>query len=360
MLTELEVVPYLLHRGLLHAADVVAGDVQVASSARRNSNFVVRSRRGPAYVLKQGLGAARSATIEHEAAIYAGLCCRAGLARHLPRYHGYDPERHILSLELVGDGRTLREHAARRAGCPPALAARLGEALAHLHSQSPAGVDAPPSRAPWVLEIHRPDLAFYRELSAANLRVIEIVQQYADFGRLLDALRAGWRASCLIHGDLKWDNVLVATGPSGRHVPRPVLVDWEMAALGDPAWDVGVLLGEFLAFWLLSIPLTGETPPERATELARYPLAELRPALRAFWAAYRQARAPCAAGDELERAVRYGAAWLLQTAIERTQLAIQVPGALIVMLQLSLNLLQDPRNAADQLLGLPIDPGSAT
>ena len=38
---------------------------------------------------------------------------------------------------------------------------------------------------------------------------------------------------------MKWDNVVVSAG-------RTVLVDWEMAGLGDPAWDLGCLLAEHL------------------------------------------------------------------------------------------------------------------
>jgi hypothetical protein len=146
-----------------------------------------------------------------------------------------------------------------------------------------------------------------------------------------------------------------------RRAPRPVLVDWELSALGDPCWDVGILLGEFLSFWLLSIPITGETPPERFPELARYPLDAMRPAINAFWTTYRQRRALDArdADTELERAVRYCAAWLLQTAFERTVPAIQLTGTIVVMLQLSLNLLLNPGGGALQLLGLPLPPADA-
>jgi aminoglycoside phosphotransferase (APT) family kinase protein len=46
---------------------------------------------------------------------------------------------------------------------------------------------------------------------------------------------------CLVNHDLKWDNV-VLTGPA----QQPVLLDWELAGLGDPAWDLGCLLAEHL------------------------------------------------------------------------------------------------------------------
>jgi hypothetical protein len=50
-------------------------------------------------------------------------------------------------------------------------------------------------------------------------------------------------AGCLVNHDLKWDNVVLTGSPDA---PRPVLLDWELAGLGDPAWDLGCLLAEHL------------------------------------------------------------------------------------------------------------------
>lgn len=55
----------------------------------------------------------------------------------------------------------------------------------------------------------------------------------------LRAARARWRGLCLIHADLKHDNLLVEEAPEGRLSVR--VVDWEMARVGDPAWDVAAL-----------------------------------------------------------------------------------------------------------------------
>jgi hypothetical protein len=46
---------------------------------------------------------------------------------------------------------------------------------------------------------------------------------------------------CLVNQDLKWDNIVLRQSLGGV---RPVLLDWELAGLGDPAWDLGCLLAE--------------------------------------------------------------------------------------------------------------------
>jgi aminoglycoside phosphotransferase (APT) family kinase protein len=47
----------------------------------------------------------------------------------------------------------------------------------------------------------------------------------------------------LVHGDAKLDNAIFATRPPARLV---ALVDWEMATLGDPLADLGLLCGTYI------------------------------------------------------------------------------------------------------------------
>jgi len=141
-------------------------------------------------------------------------------------------------------------------------------------------------------------------------------------------------------------------------VRRPLLlkiVDWELADLGDPCWDIGSVFSNYLSHWLLSIPITGEVPPERFMELARYPLERMQPALRACWQAYmRRSKLDPAHTDRwLVRATIYAAARLIQTAFEHLQMAAHLIGNIVCLVQLSLNILRQPQAAAE-LLGLPL------
>ncbi|MFQ6114058.1 MAG: hypothetical protein ACE5NG_08195 [bacterium] len=70
MLTQLEIVPYLLRRALINPDSIVFGDLIVVDASRRNRNFKVMSERGPCYLLKQGVGQEGIATVAHEASVY--------------------------------------------------------------------------------------------------------------------------------------------------------------------------------------------------------------------------------------------------------------------------------------------------
>ena len=74
----------------------------------------------------------------------------------------------------------------------------------------------------------------------ATAQLAQLLGAVSDAGVIagLRAARARWSRLCLVHGDLKHDNVLVCGAGGDRLV---VLVDWEMARLGDPAWDLAAL-----------------------------------------------------------------------------------------------------------------------
>lgn len=357
LLRHSEVVPFLLRRKLLHPATVVAGDLTVADASRRNRNFRVVSGRGPSYLLKQGIGPGGARTVGHEATAYRVLHADPALVamkRYLPACHGFDAERGILTLELLRHAESLRDYHVRRQRFPTSLAKQLGDALGVLHRASPAGIDPRGvGRPAWVLSVHHPDVSLFRDASAANLQLIKLLQGAGEFCRLLDDLRAGWTNDALIHGDVKADNVVAfAPNDSGRKT-RLALVDWEMAGRGDACWDVGSVFGEYLATWLLSMPMTGEAAPERFVELARYPLEAIQPAIRAFWHAYvrRMGFDAATSHRRLTRSVPYAAARLVQTCYESSQTSLHLMGTTRCMLQLSLNVLQRPLEAIVYLLG---------
>jgi|SRR5580704_2023733 hypothetical protein len=383
MLTQERVAGYLLERGLLAPAAVLDDELTVRDASSRNRNYRVQTRDGSGYVLKQGVGPDTQATIANEAAVYHRLALGdVQLSGLLPRFGGYDPDEGLLVLELVRGAEDLHtHHLGGSFSASPAAA--VGRALGLLHSRtgplvgevtapaasasaapapaaatppSPvsAATPAPWTPAPWVLSLHRPDASVFRDVSAAGLELIRIVQRTEGFGELLDGLRARWAPSSLIHGDVKWSNVLVVGAGTPQESVK--LIDWESAMVGDPSWDVGSALSQYLSFWLFSIPLTGGEAPERFPELAAYPLDAMKPALGACWVAY--ADAAGIAGSEVEqqltRAVEMAAARLVQVAFEASQEQQQLASSVVLHLQLAHNLLARPREAPAELLGIRV------
>jgi thiamine kinase-like enzyme len=365
MLTHPDVALYLLQHELISAKCIVEGDLIMADTSRRNHNFKVSSKGSPCYLLKQGIGPDGIATVAHEADVYQFLQVDSrndGLQHYLPRYYGYDPKDHILILELVPDAQDMHEYHARHGRFSTILATAIGNAMSKLHAPTLVeGLSDEDSyrfsgRPHWILSIDRPSLRIFRDVSNANLQLIRIVQQSSEFRQMLDELRQGWRTETLIHHDIKWDNCIVFAGSNSRRKTKLKIVDWEFACLGDPCWDAGSIFSNYLSFWLLSIPITGEEPPERFLELSWYPLERMQPAIRSFWQAYvRGMELDDATSTQwLLRAVKYAGARLIQTAFEQMQMSMQLTGNAVCLLQLSLNIMWRPQEAIVQLLGIPL------
>jgi hypothetical protein len=370
MLHQSEVALYLLQREYISGASITDGDLQVMDVSRHNRNFKVISQRGPSYLLKQGASRTDGrSTLAYESDIYQRLSAvweKHSLAPYLPRHYGYDPDHDILILELVGDVLSFQEHHARYLRFSALRAAALGQALSEFHRLASSAAAREqlrdlPIRTPFALSLHRPTIELFRDVSAANLQLIRIVQNTPEFPESLERLQQGWRVDGLIHNDLKWDNCLTASHSVSRVAPSLKIFDWEFAGLGDSGWDVGAIFSNYLSFWLSTIPVTGEDPPDRFLDLARCPLGRMQPAIRSYWESYSRAMGfdRAKAEEVLLRAIRYAAARLIQTGFEQMQRSVRLTGNVVCLLQLSLNMLRKPYEAIAHLAGISLQGGVA-
>ncbi|HEX4963160.1 MAG TPA: phosphotransferase [Thermoanaerobaculia bacterium] len=358
-MTKNDLVHYLLERGLLDHRAVVDGDVMVVEGARRHHNYSVIRHQGTGLFVKQMQPdqAFSAQTLQKEAACYVMMESDPALAEiHalMPRFRAYDPDRHLLVLELIGGGENLSELHRRLNGFPQDVAQRVGELLARYHEASMRELLPRVNTAifqgqpPWILSFHLVSRGSMQNLSAANGQFVTILQSYPDFGQALDRLRAGWRRNALVHGDMKFDNVVVRAAQTPEQTLH--VVDWELADVGDSAWDAASILQAYLSWWISTLP---RVPGNDANDAAQYPLETIQPAIRAFWDAYVSARGLSArdADLELERAVSYAGARMLQTVYEAMAWAPALTQHAVWQVQACINILKQPRAAATDLLG---------
>ncbi|HEX7104069.1 MAG TPA: phosphotransferase [Nitrolancea sp.] len=359
-LTEQTAITFLCEKGLLDPRAIVDGQLTVQRVSRRNLSFRITTTLGQNFFVKHGLGDERATSVAREAAILRAVDAAPHtdrLRRFLPRVRDWDEERQILVFDLVPEARSLVEHYRQTGRWSLALARQAATALRLLHSWQPdsAVVDVGDGRPPGILSIHRPDRALLSRMTGGSLEIIKIIQASPQIVTGFDELRDAWSPSALIHGDIKWDNVVVLPTESNDSA-RLQLVDWEMARLGDPLWDVGSYLSQYLDRWIMSIPAAGNSALAQA-RAAGVPLPRLQPAMQHFWERYtdgvgldRGNRAVA-----LERVVRYAAARLVQTAIEGEYQSAVLSNTGVLRLQVAQNMLQRPTVAATSLLGLDRD-----
>ena len=360
-LGQADVVPYLVDTGLIERSAVVHGRLKVTDASRRNLVHAVTSDGLPTYVVKQPRqagdpGVAREAAVLRHLGALGG---EHGLRDVLPVLVAYDERRELLVLEGPPGGQDLREHHARgRFSMLPARAAGQALALLHLLPADAVGVRPAGLDPAWPLSWHRPRVQHLFELSAGGVALLRLVQGSRDLCDALDDLRETWRPQSVIHGDVRWENCVAVPAPAARRRTRVLMVDWEMAGPGDPCLDVGAFLAEYLAAWVNSIPIVDSRDPARMLRHALSPLNRMQPALARFWAAYVTTSREHARERSLTRVVRFAAVRLLHAAVEQARDAGELRARTVCVLQLGLNLLRRPDEAAAHVLGLASDAGN--
>ena len=342
---------YLLSRGLVSYDSIVEGALIITDASHRNRSFRVRRGTHPSYFVKQirDWDPISISGWDHENVCYR----RLSTSNFMPKHYLSDHNSRIFVFELISESETLSEFHRRQAGSSPGVGFRQGAVLAELH-RSTQGSETP-GKVPWILSVQETNPAWFDSLSPANARLLEIVQGYPEYCELLNELRQEWDPSCLIHGDVKWDNILIRSAESVS--PELYLVDWEMSIFGDPCWDIGAVFQAYINFWLYSMPFHETMNSDLLVIRAKRPLNQLQTAIREFWNGYTSEMKfdSCTSRMMLSRSIRCSAARMIQSAYEMMHMQQAMPPVGGAMLQTSFNILTRPADAIQSLLGLDYD-----
>jgi Ser/Thr protein kinase RdoA (MazF antagonist) len=326
---------YLLDRGLVSPTAILRADVAVVDQSMSHRAFRVDVGGRPRLFLKAAdrLGT-EGRDLSVEVAVYRLATTSRPLARTLPRCHYLDEAAGVVVLDAV-PGDTLAAYLTPANAPDPraaALLAAYGEAIARVHRVPTEPLGAPP----WLLIALEPMWGGYEWLPppcAALLRRLAATPAMREgFRRTRDR----WRPRVLVHGDLRWANVLVAEEPDDA---RLRIVDWELACLGDPSWDVGSALADLVM--LLALQRTGGASRAELVAWAAPLLAAYRHELDA---------APSDWLSLLDLSVRMAAVRLVQGLVEIGHVhPYEMEAAEPVLIEWSAELLADARHVAREL-----------
>jgi aminoglycoside phosphotransferase len=286
---------YLLARGFLGSWEWRLGPPWIEPGSGRNLVFLV-SRGADTLFVKQAVDPETRLGLRNEASLHRFLQrpeSRVPVAQLLDE----DVENGVLVLEGLPHHRPL-SRLASPSDAPPAVWEAMGSSLAALHGLPPPSCGGSP---PWIVHLDRPSAEFLRHAGTGRLQLVAHIQRSPVWKIGLTALRVGWRRRAATHGDLRLANVLVNSSPVAGQVPDLRLIDWERAGPGDPAADLGWVVGELLA---LSV-VQGKVPESWAA-----------PATTALWRSYTAGWSPASIVRWASEVLRWSAARLLLDAYE--------------------------------------------
>jgi hypothetical protein len=349
---------------------LVHRDLRVEETPGRNHNFRVEVKGGPSYFLKQ----APPDDVEDPLLLIEAELYRRVLEGHpwsqlepfVPHFRLYDIKQTVLVTDLElglsdvgGFGDEYSVLGLARVGEP------LARALAACHRAAPGAgasdLEFLPRAAPGILGITCPHPSSVQYLSPAQIEVIHLLQNQSPIKAAFDETRAGWTATCLVHGDVKWTNVLVRVDAQSGRPAGVMLVDWELARLGDPAWDVGSVFHSYLAHSVLSAAIPEGSSSREAAEAMGAALSSFYDEVGAFWDTYASGARLSRGGGRplLSQAIRCCIVRLVQSAYEWSQNETVIPGRAAAILQLAINMLNNAEDSRRVVLGGLIEHSSS-
>jgi hypothetical protein len=375
------ILQYLLDRGLVTPRSVVNGKYLSIREVHRNRSNRIETPEGAYFVKQIDPDDGDWRRIEREAKFYwlaESFPPFVGLAGRLPKFINYDPARKILILSLVRDARSMRRARSLESGYATDVARAAAETMRAVHDISASGAgelkDILPAEVPPILSITEPATQGRVPRNAGTEYLLQQLRSFPAFGQMLNQLREGWTSSHLIHGDVKWANcLLVEDGMRGeqllRHDPSEdrasvgspatqdlarsstpfLMVDWETAAWGDPAWDAGSLIHDYFRASILTAPIREGANADWLVAVAERTLRLAQPAIQVFWSTWAGATAT---PDLARRVAGYVGARLLQSIVETLISTGTVTPQIAALMQLSHNIASNPDDAAGTLLRL--------
>ncbi len=119
-----------------------------------------------------------------------------------------------------------------------------------------------------------------------GLKFFALYQRYDSLGKAIAQLGSNFTPSCLTHNDLKLNNILLHSNWQQLSNGIIRLIDWERCAWGDPAMDLGTLIGSYVLLWLGSLVISKSLSLEESLGLAITPLEQVQPSIAALACAY--------------------------------------------------------------------------
>lgn len=224
----------------------------------------------------------------------------------VPEVIHFDVENSIIVFNYLKNYRDLIDFYTKEKIYPTSIAAAIGSTVAAFHRVT---LDRPTYRdffcqqsengpvnggIPQIIrKFDRISPEVFGQVPSDGLKFFALYQRYESLRTAIIELTDTIEPCCLTHNDLKlnnlllhddWEHVLSGATTSEERAIR--LIDWERCSWGDPAFDVGMLIGSYLLLWLKSLVVSKSMDIEESLRMAVIPLEQLQPSIAALVKAY--------------------------------------------------------------------------
>ncbi|MTJ47574.1 phosphotransferase [Dolichospermum sp. UHCC 0259] len=283
----------------------------------------------------------------------------------LPEVLHFDPENSIIVFKYLDDYRDVMDFYIQEKTFSVEIATQLGTILGTIHhdtfnhqeyedffSQGTGNLMLDPiSRMIQGLERVEPEI--FGTVPDDGLKFFSLYQRYDSLGQAIAELGKSITPSCLIHNDLKLNNILIHKDWQNTNHNIVRLIDWERSGWGDPAFDLGTIIGSYVQIWLNSLVISNSLSIEESLRLAMTPLELLQPSIGALTLAYLNTFPEILKHrpDFLQKSVQFAGFALIQQIQAMIQYQKSFGNTGIAMLQVAKTLLCRPEQSMPTIFG---------
>lgn len=363
LLTEHNICYYLLEKGMIDLPALVNGPFTARRSDSRNNNFIINKEYdNHKLFIKQvkAQDAEKIETLRTEANCYqlaATDIQYKALKEFLPAFHYYDALNNVLIIEQVRDVLSLQDFYFQLYDFNNNLPQLLADILASYHASvnsvfQQSAFQTFRKQKPWIFTITT-SAPFWPAgpQPTVEQQIVQLIFKNKEFVQLLALAEQEWQPASLTHNDVKFNNFLMHYDFDKKKINGVKLIDWELADVGDPLWDVAAVIQNFLFLWV------GTDLPEQANmpqNFRKIKLEEVQPCIEQFWKRYIEQMKIDINQQQLVlmKVVKYTALKLIHACFETAPSSATLQPMSVKMLQMSLNILRAPADAAIRLLGI--------
>ncbi|BAZ33273.1 hypothetical protein NIES4074_57830 [Cylindrospermum sp. NIES-4074] len=283
----------------------------------------------------------------------------------LPEVLHFDVENSIIVFKFLDDYQDLMDFYAKEKSFSPEIAVAIGTILGTIHRDTFNGQEyqnffsdnadnlAADQVSYLVRRLERVEPEIFGLVPSDGLKFFALYQRYDSLGQAIAELGSAVTPSCLTHNDLKLNNILLQKDWQDAKNNIVRLIDWERSAWGDPAFDLGTLIGSYVQIWLGSLVISNSLTIEESLRLAITPLELLQPSIGALTLAYLNTFPEIVEHrpDFLQRVVQFTGFALIQQIQAMIQYQKSFGNTGIAMLQVAKTLLCRPVQSMPTIFG---------
>jgi aminoglycoside phosphotransferase (APT) family kinase protein len=355
LLTQTNMIHYLLDRGLMDTASFAEGRFSCRQGQSRHHHFIINKEfDSKQFFVKQAVSnEEKKASLQREGLFYELLAAheQAQLFRqYLPQLISFDERNATLVLQYLAGFNSIYDWLQHYKDELATAGSAVADALYALHTFHDTIKDFEETIfftevKPWILSLPQMKMtgggAARSEAEEQSMRLIFSVPGFIEMTKKAAQL---WQPSSLIHGDAKLTNFLIKEQIVEEYHPLKI-IDWELAAFGDPLWDVATVFQSILTLWVIQEDSLFQSHHQKVDTVV------MQTFISNCWKKYAMLHqwSVAEANQKLEACVSFSALRLLHACFESTPGAKSLRPYSARLLQLAHNILSHPLATASQL-----------